>query len=688
MSQAEAARAEAALPEAGLRARTAVRRARADVVWLLPGLGAAVAVVALLAARTDLVGEPVTALLGGAAAVAVVAGAVRVIRPPAARRAATGAASDPRLVDAIERDAAAVVTVDRDGVVRAASPAFATLTEHRVRDAVGRPFLDRVESTDRRRVAWALGGGAGSEPVVVEFRMLRADFTPVDVEATIVDLTDDPVFDGFLLTIRDAAERRLYEAELRRQAFHDPLTGLSNRAAFFDRVEHAIERCMHTGDQIAVLYMDLDGFKRINDSLGHAVGDRVLSIVGERLAWAVRGEDLVARLGGDEFAVLLDDPGQSASVGLVAERIRSSIATPITASGKQVRVGVSIGIATSGTLDFPDASLGRGPAGLAQLADELVRNADVAMYESKHDGRDPVAVYEPSMRLATALRLDTETALREAVEERQFVVHYQPIVDLSDGRIVAMEALARWSRPGVGLVAPSGFIPVAEQTGLVRAMGAQLLRAACEAASAWSREQSVDLAVNLSPRQLQDPLLVGMVELALRDSGLDPSRLVFELTESHILDDGVETLDRLNRLRAMGIRLAIDDFGTGYSSLSYLEHLPVDILKIDRAFVVDLPTAPKRAALVRAIIAMSGALGLTTIAEGVETTEQLRIVRALGCDQAQGFHLAEPLAALEGAILLTRDAACGGLFRETVASQPGTPLEQTQQAAGRRTRRA
>jgi predicted signal transduction protein with EAL and GGDEF domain len=398
----------------------------------------------------------------------------------------------------------------------------------------------------------------------------------------------------------------------------------------------------------------------------------------------VRGEDLVARLGGDEFAVLLDDPGQSASVGLVAERIRSSIATPITASGKQLRVGVSIGIATSGTLDFPDASLGRGPLGLAQLADELVRNADVAMYESKHDGRDAVAMYEPSMRLASALRLDTETALREAVEERQFVVHYQPIVDLADGRVVAMEALARWSRPGVGLVAPSGFIPVAEQTGLVRAMGVQLLRSACEAASGWTSGAPVDLAVNLSPRQLQDPLLVGMVELALRDSGLDPARLVFELTESHILDDGVETLDRLARLRALGIRLAIDDFGTGYSSLGYLEHLPVDILKIDRTFIVDLPTSPRRAALVRAIIAMSGALGLTTIAEGVETADQLRILRALGCDQAQGFHLSGPVDAREGATLLARDVDRDGLYRDAVAP----PGDASASLAQRRVRRA
>ncbi len=651
------------------------RRAR-DLVWLVPGLAVSIGVLAVATSPDVPAHPPATVLLVASAALAVAAGIARVVRPPRAGAAARSAASDPRLVAAIEQGSAVIVTVDRRGIVRAASPAVVRLTDREVRSIVGRPFADHVDQADRKRVAWALGGGrerADGVPRVVEFRMLRRDFTPVDVEATIVDLTDDPVFDGFLLTIRDASERRLYEAELRRQAFHDPLTGLANRAAFFDRIEHALERCANTGEQIAVLYMDLDGFKRINDSLGHAVGDRCLTIVGERITWAVRGEDLVARLGGDEFAILLEDPGPPTAVALVAERVQASIATPIALGGRQVRVGVSIGVATSGTLDIPRDALGRAPLGLAALADELVRDADVAMYESKHGGKDVVAAYEPSMRLATALRLDTETALREAVEERQFVVHYQPIVDLADGRVVALEALARWRRPGVGLVAPSSFIGVAEETGLVRAMGAQLLRTACDTARPWTVDASVDLAVNLSTRQLQDPLFAGIVERALVESGFDPTRLVFEITESLVLDESAEILEKLARLRALGIRLAIDDFGTGYSSLSYLEHLPVDILKIDRAFVVGLPAAPKRAALVRAIVAMAGALGLETIAEGVETAEQLRIVRALGCDRAQGFLLAEPVEAERSAKLLARDREMGGVFRETLDRLPAGP---------------
>ncbi len=648
----------------GSAARGIARRHARDLLWALPGLAIAAALVLMLLLDRDLVHAPGLPFLAGATAVAVVAGVVRAMRPQPAAETRSAAVSDARLVAAIEQASTAVVTVDRAGIVRAASPALARLTDHACAAVVGRPFLDRVDTVDRKRVAWMLSGGGESRgaPRTLEFRMLRRDFSPVEVEATIVDLTDDPDFNGFLLTIRDVAERRLYEADLRRQAFHDPLTGLANRAAFFDRVEHALERCLHTGDSIAVLYVDLDGFKLINDSLGHAVGDRVLEIVGERMSWAVRGDDLIARIGGDEFAVLLEDPRSPEAAVDVADRIRASIGTPIGVAGRQVRVGASVGIASSGALAFPEDSLARARVGLGQLADELVRDADVAMYESKHGGSGDVAVYEPAMRSARALRLDTETALREAVDEHQFVVHYQPIVDLADGRIVAVEALARWRRPEFGLVAPSDFIAIAEETGLVRAMGAQLLSVACGTAQAWSGHPDLVLAVNLSPRQLQDPLIVGVVERALVTTGFDPTRLVFEITESLLLDDGPTTLERLTALRSFGIRLAIDDFGTGYSSLSYLEQLPVEILKIDRAFIVDLPTNARRAALLRAIVAMAESLGLTTVAEGIETPEQLRLVRALGCDRAQGFYLAQPTSAEGFAALIAEDAAQDPVF--------------------------
>ena len=649
---------------------------RTGLMPLLPGVAVMVAILALFALDGSQIDPPVMALLIGAAAVTVVAGVRIALRPdPAASgRALRSAHAGLRAALAVGSDA--IVTVDRAGLVREASAGLSRMIDYAAAQTVGAPFAERVDPADRRRLAWDLGMGApwrGSELRVVEFRMLRRDFTSIDVEATLVDLGDDPVAGGTMITLRDVAERRLQETDLRRQTFRDQLTGLPNRGHFFDRVEYALERCLQTGDAIAVLYLDLDGFKHVNDSLGHAFGDRVLAVVGERLSWSLRGGDMVARLGGDEFAVLLEDATAPATAHAVAERIQASIATPISVDGRQVRVGASVGVASSDTLGRSDAAVAREPLAVAALADELVRNADVAMYEAKQSGRGGIATYEAAMRLATVLRLDTETALREAVDEHQFVVHYQPIVDLATGRVVAMEALARWRRPGVGLVAPSSFISIAEDTGLVRAMGAQLLRASCQAAATWPCSGSFDLTVNLSPRQIQDPLLVGIVERALVESGLDPRRLVFEITESLLLDDGALTLGRLDQIRAMGIRFAIDDFGTGYSSLSYLEQLPVEILKIDRAFVVDLATNPRRAALLRAIVAMASAFGLTTVAEGVETAQQLALVRDLGCDTAQGFLLASPTGAAEAAALLARDASDAGAFAGLLRSIPAQP---------------
>jgi diguanylate cyclase (GGDEF)-like protein len=649
------------------------RRRSIRVGPVVPGIAVSVALAVLFATSGAQIQPPVTAFLAVAATVAVVAGIrLAVARPdPAADRAVRSAQAGLRTALAAGSDA--VVTVDRAGVVREATDGLARLTEYTKAETVGAPFAERIDPGDRRRLAWDLGMGAqwrGAELRIVEFRMLRRDFTTIDVEATLVDLGDDPVAGGTMVTLRDIAEQRLHETDLRRQTFRDQLTGLPNRGHFFDRVEHALERSLQTGDGVAILYLDLDGFKRVNDSLGHAFGDRVLTVIGERLSWSVRGGDMVARLGGDEFAVLLEEAATQEDARLVAERIQASVATPISVDGRQVRVGVSVGVALSETLGRVDPAAAREPIAVAAFADELVRNADVAMYEAKQSGKGGIATYEQAMRLATVLRLDTETALREAVDEHQFVVHYQPIVDLATGQVTAMEALARWRRPGMGLVAPSSFISIAEETGLVRAMGAQLLEAACRTAASWPSSGPVDLTVNLSPRQIQDPLLVGIVERALVESGLDPRRLVFEITESLLLDDGALTLGRLDQLRSMGIRFAIDDFGTGYSSLSYIEQLPVDILKIDRAFVVDLATNPRHVVLLRAIVAMAGAFGLTTVAEGVETPQQLALVRDLGCDTAQGFLLAAPTDGAEATALLVRDAAGDGTFGDVLRAIP------------------
>ncbi len=585
----------------------------------------------------------------------------------AARAAETRVSAQARFRTVVESASDVIVTLTPSGRIVNATPSLARLTGWEPSDSIGVSFLDRVHSEDRSRVSRAVLGErphGRTGPLVVEFRMMRRDDSWVDVESSVADLRDDPTVCGIVLAIRDIGERKLAESDLRRQAFHDQLTGLPNRAHFLDRTEHALARAARTGDPVHVLYLDLDGFKRINDSLGHDAGDRVLRVVAERLTWAVRAGDTLARLGGDEFAVLLEDRATADAARGVAERVQDAVATPIDVEGRHVRVGVCVGIASPATVVGTAAERDDWSLGRAAMADELIRNADVAMYEAKQRGKGRVSVYEPAMRLAAVTRLDLETALREAVEREEFVVHFQPIADLTTGSVVGMEALVRWDRPGAGLVSPAGFIAVAEETGLIRAIGAQVLRASCIAAGRWTGgRDAIDLSVNISARQLQDPLFIDVVRRVLAETAVDPARLVFEITESSLIEDGPAALDQLALIRTLGIRFAIDDFGTGYSSLGYLEQLPVDILKIDRTFVVDLATSPKRAALLRAIVGMAGALHLTTVAEGIETEQQLRLVRDIGCDLGQGFLLARPLPADKAGAILEQDRATGGTFR-------------------------
>jgi len=650
-----------------------------SLVGLLPPAVAAVAFTAILLTEADRVSTSTLALVAGGVTITALAA----LRQGLVHRDATEtrqdrqrAAAGARFRAVVESATDVIVTVAPSGRIASATPSLERLTGWTPADSIGAPFLDRVHSDDRSRVARIVVGEprhGRSASTVFEFRMLRRDESWVDVEAAVVDLREDPTVGGIVLTIRDIGDRKLFESDLRRQAFQDQLTGLPNRAHFIDRIEQALGRSARTGQPIQVLYLDLDGFKRINDSLGHDAGDRVLRVVAERLTWAVRAGDTAARLGGDEFAVLLEDHATTEAARTVAERIQAMIAPPIDVEGRHVRVGVSVGIASpatasSGMLEAEDHRTDRGAT-----ADELIRNADVAMYESKQRGKGRVSTYEPAMRLAAVTRLDLETALREAVEKEEFAVHFQPIVSLASGGIVAAEALVRWMRPGVGLVPPAGFIAVAEETGLIRPIGLHVFRSACTAAALWGHgSMPVDLTVNLSARQLQDPMIVETIIRVLRETGMDPRKLVLEITESSLIEDGPVAIDQLGRLRAQGIRLAIDDFGTGYSSLGYLERLPVDILKIDRAFVVDLPTSPKRSALLRAIVGMAGALRLTTIAEGVETEEQLRIVREIGCDLAQGYLLSRPVDATAIAMLIERDRAEGGAFR-ALMSPSATP---------------
>jgi diguanylate cyclase (GGDEF)-like protein len=391
--------------------------------------------------------------------------------------------------------------------------------------------------------------------------------------------------------------------------------------------------------------VDLDGFKPVNDRLGHATGDQLLRAVAERLRGCVRPADTVARLGGDEFAVLVEDIAGEAEAVAVAKRLLESLTVPFVLRAKEVTISASVGIA----LNAPMATV-----------EMMLRDADVAMYRAKEAGRACYEVFDTGMHETILARLELERDVRRAVDERQFVVHYQPLVALADGRLVGVEALVRWQHPTRGLLAPAEFLEVAEATGLIVPLGAWVLQEACRQARRWAEqcpEQRLTMSVNLSPRQLSDPGIVATVAAALSESGLPAADLVLELTEGLLVSDGPAVIDRLFALKALGVRLAIDDFGTGYSSLSYLRRLPFDILKIDKLFVDGVAGGPEASAFAQAIIKLAHSLRLETVAEGVEHDDQSRHLRQLGCELAQGYHFAKPLSAEDITTMLGQPAA-------------------------------
>ncbi len=426
-------------------------------------------------------------------------------------------------------------------------------------------------------------------------------------------------------------QRDALEADLRHLAFHDELTGLANRALLHDRVEHALASAPRSGKSVALCFGDLDGFKTVNDTLGHHVGDSVLVRASRLLASIVRPGDTVARLGGDEFAVLLVDVERPDAVVDFAHRIVTVLRNAPDFEGHQVGLSISVGVA------FADGG---------KTTEQLLSEADSAMYEAKEKGKNRVEVFQTSMRSRMLERLDLTNGFRWALGRSEFFLQYQPIVSLSDNRLCGFEALVRWSHPSLGVVAPLRFIPIAEETGFIVPLGRWVLVEACEQLAAWSRDSSeeLNLSVNLSRRQLISPHLTDEVQTALTLSGIDPHRLILEITESVLMDDPERAAQALSRLRDMGIRIAVDDFGTGYSSLSHLQRFPVDILKIDKSFIDPLVTTdPAGSALVTAIIGLAQSLGLDVIAEGIEHESQLHRLVDLGCDKGQGFLMARPL---------------------------------------------
>jgi diguanylate cyclase (GGDEF)-like protein len=421
------------------------------------------------------------------------------------------------------------------------------------------------------------------------------------------------------------------------QMLHEPLTGLAGRAVFLHRTHLALDRLRRTNSTLAMLFLDLDRFKLLNDTLGHGAGDELLVVASERLKGAVRRTDTVARLGGDEFAVLCEDVTSAEEVTRIVERIRESVGRPIRIGSNEVVTDVSIGIAFTTSPDIKPET--------------LMANADTAMYHAKARRGHGHVVFDESIRMKETDRLATETALRQALARNELRVYYQPIVSRHEDRVVGAEALLRWEHPELGLVPPADFVPVAEQTGLILPIGRWILEEACREAVRWSKDcepgSAPYVTVNLSVRQFSDPELVTVLTQILERTGLDPAQLGLEITESALMEEIDSPLETLTALKEIGVRLLLDDFGTGYSSLSYLRTFPIDALKVDRMFVADLDDQTGDAAILQAVVAMAEALGIAVVAEGVETKEQLTRLSLLGYDFAQGYYFARPRPAEE-----------------------------------------
>jgi diguanylate cyclase (GGDEF)-like protein/PAS domain S-box-containing protein len=523
-----------------------------------------------------------------------------------------------------------IVTVE--GVVRFASPALERTLGLKPEEVAGKALagLWRGEDAEKLRaflgeVALSAGGTVGP----VELRVERGAARCV-IESVGSNLTRDPAVQGLALNFRDISERKALEEQLRQLAFHDPLTLLANRNLFRDRVQHALTLAQRDGRSVAVMFLDLDNFKNINDSLGHDAGDRLLQAVAHRVVRTTRSSDTVARLGGDEFAVLVEGIGSGADVAALADALIETLDLPFALDGREVRVGASIGVA------FSAAEGG---------ADTLLSNADIAMYHAKAAGKNRHITFQPQMQDVLHERLRLEADISRAFAQQEFFLEYQPIIDLGSRSLLGVEAVARWRHPEAGVLMPARFIQVLEECGQIGKFGRWVLHQACRDLCAWRRGvaggSELHLAVNISGRHLQHGELAGDVAQALQESGLEPGNLVIELTESTIMYNTDANLERFRRLKALGVRLAIDDFGTGYSSLSYLHRFPIDMLKIDRSFVSCLTNSDNGPELARAVITLGDTLGLETVAEGIEHEPQVAALLELGCVAGQGFLFAK-----------------------------------------------
>ena len=561
---------------------------------------------------------------------------VRLLAEHAARQ------NEARFRSLVQHSSDVIIVTRADGTVRFVSPSAARVLGYDPGEMLRHTVSELLHPDDRERAALFFHSAAQAPGVTgpVEWRFRQPDGSWLHAEILATNLLHDPTVKGVVLNTRDVSERRRLEEQLTHQAFHDPLTGLANRALFRDRVSHALALAQRRGTPVTVLYVDLDDFKNVNDSLGHAEGDRLLIAAAERFLACARTADTVARLGGDEFAILIE--GADGSEGL-PERLADAMSHPFSLSGNQVRVTASIGVASAGPGD---------------RADDLLRNADMAMYAAKRHGKGRAETYESRMYAVIRERLDLEAALRDAIERRELTLFYQPIVALRTGDIYGVEALLRWEHPQFGRLLPQHFVPLAEETGLIVQLGAWVLAEACRQLQVWRAahpEHPLAISVNISGRQLQGAGLTDALRQTLTSSGVEPSTVVLEITESVLMQQTDAILERLQQLKALGVRLAIDDFGTGYSSLSYLQRFPIDILKIAKPFVEEVGQGADRSALARAIVGLGDTLKLQTIAEGIERAEQLAALLELGCPLGQGHHFWPALSAAAIEELLTVD---------------------------------
>jgi diguanylate cyclase (GGDEF)-like protein/PAS domain S-box-containing protein len=521
-----------------------------------------------------------------------------------------------------------IMIVGADEVVRFASPASQRILGLRPEEINGRslPELWAGEDAERLRLFLAeVAATAAGTIGPVELRIERGGKRCV-IESVGSNLTADPAVQGLALNFRDISERKALEEQLRQLAFHDPLTLLANRNLFRDRVQHALTLAQRGRSSVAVMFLDLDNFKNINDSLGHDAGDRLLQAVAQRIVQTTRSSDTVARLGGDEFAVLLEGVASSGEVERLADALIEALELPFALDGREVRVGASVGVA------FSSAAAG---------AEALLSNADIAMYHAKAAGKKRHVTFQPQMQDLLYERMRLEADIGRALTQQEFFLEYQPIIDLGTRSLLGVEALVRWRHPEAGVLMPARFIQVLEECGHIARLGRWVLSQACRDVCAWRQSiaggSGLRLAVNISGRHLQHGELVQDVLQALHESGLEPGNLVIELTESTIMYNTDANLERLHHLKSLGVRLAIDDFGTGYSSLSYLHRFPIDILKIDRSFVSRLTSSDNGPELARAVITLGETLGLDTVAEGIEYEAQVSALLALGCVAGQGY---------------------------------------------------